>query len=97
MVTTNSKNNVEGYLVEGNTNSYNDFSLTNVNEASFDANQMVIGSKWRGGIPGTPFVFDDRFFIIKDTENNLYKIKFNVLLNDLGERGFPEFQYSLLE
>jgi hypothetical protein len=97
MVTLNTKNNITGYIVEETTISYNNFSISDVNNASFDSNQMIIGRSWRGGIPGGPFVYDDRYYILKDIEGNIYKIKFNSLLNDLGERGYPEFQYSLLD
>ncbi len=97
MVTINTKNNITGYLVEETTLPYNDFSLSDVNNDFFDSNQMVIGSTWRGGIPGGPFVYDDRYYIIKDIDGYIYKIKFNALLNSQGERGYPEFQYSLLD
>ena len=42
-------------------------------------------------------VHTDRFFVIKDANGNFYKVLFRALKNDLGERGYPVFEYKLLQ
>lgn len=36
------------------------------------------------------------FFVVKDTQENIYKLRFTALLSETGERGFPAFEYQLL-
>ncbi|NQX86625.1 MAG: hypothetical protein HRT67_12105 [Flavobacteriaceae bacterium] len=89
----NRKGGALAYQVNTSEYAYDDFSIANVNEASFSENQATIGSNWRSVFNG---VFQDRFFILKDTNGNIYKIKFLALTNENGERGYPKFQYDLL-
>lgn len=60
--------------------------------------QTKIGSSWRsGGGPGTaPAIRTDRFYIIKDSDNNYYKLRFTALTTS-GERGKPKLEYTLLK
>ncbi|MBL7862317.1 MAG: hypothetical protein JNJ65_14225 [Cyclobacteriaceae bacterium] len=60
--------------------------------------QVKIGSSWRsGGGPGvSPAVRTDRFYIIKDSDNNFYKLRFTALTTS-GERGKPKLEYSLIK
>lgn len=91
----NRKGNAVAYQVNTSDFSYEEFSLSNVNQSSFSQNQTVIGSSWRSVFTGS--VNTDRFYIIKDPNENIYKIKFLALTNSNGERGYPEFEYKLLE
>jgi hypothetical protein len=75
---------------------YEDFALTNVNNDNFIADQRGIGSDWRNVFNGGS-IKDDRFFVLKDADGNLYKIRFNTLTDDSGIRGNPKFEYSLLQ
>jgi len=97
MVVTNTKNNVSVYLVEGD--NYEQFSLSNVDDTAFSLDHTTIGSDWRSVFSGT--VTPNIFFVLKDTEDNIYKIEFTSLLgtetNNLGQRGYPKFRYKLLE
>ncbi|MGG7036891.1 MAG: HmuY family protein [Flavobacterium sp.] len=82
--------------------SYADFTKANVVEANFTVSatdQRVIGANWRnGGGPGTlPSIKTDRFYVVKDAAGNYYKIQFLALTNEEGERGYPTFEYSLLQ
>ncbi len=97
-ITTNNLSGVEAYMVETSTKAYADFTVADVDEASFSNDQRAIGSGWRnGGGPGTlPSLKDDVFYILKDTDGNIYKIRFTALLNENGERGFPRFEFELL-
>ncbi|NIK91021.1 hypothetical protein GZ212_02565 [Mangrovimonas sp. CR14] len=102
-VVNNSKTNVGVYMIdteEETDMSYNTFALSHVVENNFTYNdQRAIGSSWRnGGGPGTqPSLKDHVFYIVKDTDGNLYKLKFLAMSNESGERGYPEFVYSLLQ
>ncbi len=105
-VVTNTKGGASSYQVlnsEGFT--YDSFTRANVNETKFTADQRNIGSNWRAtsvvgpdGNPVSQFVVRlDRFFVVKDAAGNIYKLKFTSALSATGERGFPVFQYALLQ
>lgn len=91
----NRKGNVRAYEVLTNQSSYTDFNASNVDASQFQLDQRAIGDKWRDVFEGT--AFDDRFYILQDPNGNLYKLRFLALTNDNGERGFPEFEYKLLQ
>src|SRR5690606_22056247 len=69
---------------EGNNNgkpSYDEFSEANLSGISFSSTKGIIGANWRvtpspspGVVAGTK---KDRFYLIKDGEGNIYKVKFN--------------------
>ncbi|MEI6864663.1 HmuY family protein [Flavicella sp.] len=101
-VVNNTLRDVVIYMIdtdEENTLSYEDFSFGDIDESSFTQDRRSIGSSWRnGGGPSTfPSIKDNIFYILKDTGDNLYKVKFIALTNDAAERGYPEFVYKLLE
>tara|TARA_R110002049_G_scaffold25354_4_gene89163 strand:+ start:1864 stop:2946 length:1083 start_codon:yes stop_codon:yes gene_type:complete len=100
-VTNNIKSTAKVYMVDTATDSftYDTFSLSNVDNTKFTEDQRGIGSSWRnGGGPGSlPSLKDNVFYVINDTDGNLYKLKFLALTNEAGERGYPEFVYSLLQ
>ncbi|CAM3576473.1 HmuY family protein [Zobellia roscoffensis] len=98
-VSTNSKGKVMAYRVTTETKAYQDFSASDIDDQAFDADQRVIGSNWRnGGGPDTlPSLKDDVFFIVKDNDGNRYKLKFTALVNESGVRGYPAFEYELLQ
>ena len=81
---------------------FNSFSSTNVVTSNFmtsATDQRIIGSNWRngGGPNSLPSIKDDRFYVVKDVDGNLYKLRFLALTNDAGERGFPVFEYKTLK
>ncbi|GAA3516326.1 hypothetical protein GCM10022393_33000 [Aquimarina addita] len=94
-VVHNTKGNVAAYEINTNDFSYDDFSITDVNNTSFSIDQTSIGSNWRDVFSGGS-VYADRFYVIKDANNNIYKLKFLAITNNDGERGHPEFEYELL-
>lgn len=105
-VVTNLKGGARSYQVlTSESVTYDNFTLSNVVNANFTEDQRNIGSNWRstsvtgpGGIPVSAFVLKtDRFFVIKDPAGNIYKLKFTGGANSAGERGYPSFQYSLLQ
>ncbi len=103
-VVTNRKGGTRAYQVLNSAGvSYADFTLANVNTANFDLataiDQRAIGSGWRngGGPTSLPSVRDDRFYVLKDTAGNIYKVRFVGLTNAAGERGNPSFEYQILQ
>ena len=104
-VTNNLNGNAKAYQVLTSTFTYETFTLANVDNTKFTADQRNIGSNWRGtsvtgadGIPVSQFVLrTDRFFVIKDPAGNVYKVRFTAGVNAAGERGYPTFQYTILK
>ncbi|MFT5891988.1 MAG: hypothetical protein ACI9Y7_002095 [Dokdonia sp.] len=94
-VITNRKGEASVYSVSTDDFNYTNFTASDVVDAEFNAAQNVIGSSWRSVFDGV--VVDTIFYIIEDPAGNIYKVKFNNLVNQDGERGFPDFEYSLLE
>ncbi|WP_417875836.1 HmuY family protein [Winogradskyella sediminis] len=85
---------------DDSTPSYTDFTLTDVNESSLIYNdRAVIGSGWRSVdyMTGETSVREDRYYIVKDGDNNYYKLRFTAVESETGERGYPQFQYEILE
>lgn len=74
---------------------YKSFSTTDVDNSKFVYNDhRAIGSNWRDVL--NRIVYNNVFFIIKDSNGVIYKLKFNRLTNINGERGYPEFEYKPL-
>lgn len=96
-VLTNSKQNVQSYQVklENNNPSFENFNETNIDNSLFNVSQRTIGSNWRqGGGPGTqPTMYSDRYYIVKDVDGQIYKLKFVALTDNSGVRGFPIFHF----
>ena len=90
----NRKGGVTSYSLVDNTISYKNFTATNVNETLFQESQIVIGSSWRNVFDRT--VNSNIYYVLKDANNNYFKIRFLDLTNENGERGFPRFEYTLL-
>lgn len=92
----NRKGNTAVYEVNTDDFSYDDFLTTDVENTSFSMDQTSIGSNWRDVFSGGS-VNIDRFYVLKDSNNNVYKLKFLAITNNNGERGYPEFEYKLLQ
>jgi hypothetical protein len=75
-----------------------DFSEADLAGLTFQTSQISIGADWRsGGGPGSgPAVRTDRYYIVKDGDENYYKVKFLSLTNN-GERGYPSFEAVLVK
>ncbi|MBQ0785889.1 MAG: HmuY family protein [Oceanihabitans sp.] len=82
------------------TPNYTNFTYDNITEASFVYNdRTIVGSGWRSVdyMTGETSVREDRYYIIKDTDDNYYKLRFTAVESQTGERGYPQFQYELLQ
>lgn len=91
----NRKGSTLAYRVNTTDFQYDNFESNNIIESNFSSDQTIIGSSWRSVFNGT--TYDDRFYIIKDSNGNIYKLKFLALTNNDGVRGYPEFEYKLLQ
>lgn len=98
-VVLQNRNGVETVeLLTANVGSYENFGATNLAGLVYSTNQLGIGTKWRsGGGPGSaPAIRSDRFYIIKDKDGNIYKLRFTALTQD-GQRGRPQIEFALLK
>jgi hypothetical protein len=95
-IVNNSLNNVKAYMVE--TSTYDEFNLEQVEDTNFTSDQRGIGSNWRigGGPNSSPTLKEEVFFVLKDGDENIYKLKFTALTNENGIRGYPAFTYDKL-
>ncbi|SFU32286.1 HmuY protein [Pustulibacterium marinum] len=93
-VITNVVGGVTAYEMSTDDVSYADFSFENIDEINLSDDQRIIGADWRDVFSGG--VYNDRFYVLKDVEGNYYKIKMLALLSESGERGYPEFEYQLI-
>lgn len=107
-VLTNVKGGARSYQVLTTVSTYEAFTLASVTDANFTADQRNIGSNWRStsvtGPSGTPIsgfsLLTNRFYVIKDPAGNIYKLRFTGGVKStepVGERGYPTFEYALLQ
>lgn len=90
--------NVQAVKVMTATKAYADFGEADLAGLTWSSLQTTIGSDWRsgGGPSSGPAVREDRFYIIKDGDNNYYKVRFLALTQN-GERGYPKFEFALVK
>lgn len=95
-VYSNKLGGVQGYLVkETKEVKYDTFTKGNINVSQLkDDRRIPGGGEWRSAFKRT--IKEGVFFVIKDTDGNLYKLKFLQLVNEKGERGYTKFKYELL-
>lgn len=92
-VTHNRKGGVTAYAVKDV--DFGTYMYDNIDFNAFEENQTIIGSTWRDVFSRS--VFDNIFYILKDSNNNIYKIRFLTMTNTNGERGYPKFEYQILK
>ena len=91
----NRKGGVTSYSLLDSAVSYEDFNASNVDTTLLKENQTVIGSSWRDVFKRK--VNTNIFYVLEDSNNNYYKIRFLDLVDGNGERGYPRFEYTLLQ
>lgn len=94
-----SRNGVEtAELLITNAGTYEAFQESNLTGVTWLTTQIGIGAKWRsGGGPGSaPAVRSDRFYLVKDVDGNIYKLRFTALTQN-GERGRPQIEFALVK
>lgn len=97
-IVNNRLENVSAYSVETAEITFDDFSAEDILDNEFSTDQRAIGSTWRvgGGPNSSPILKENLFFVLKDSDENIYKIRFTALTNENGARGFPKFEYEKL-
>ncbi|GAB3934731.1 HmuY family protein [Mucilaginibacter myungsuensis] len=76
---------------------YASYAEANIATTAFVTGRNTIGSNWRA-TTGTVGVRTDRFYVIKDSAGNVYKLKFvSFTTQDGGERGYPKIEYALVK
>lgn len=90
--------NVEAVMVKTADKTYDAFAEADIAALTFSGLQTTIGADWRsgGGPSSAPAVRTDRFYVIKDADNNYYKLRFTAMTKD-GVRGYPAFEYALVK
>jgi hypothetical protein len=94
----NQNRNVSVAKVLVATKAFADFAEADLAAQTWLTAQNAIGSDWRaGGGPSTaPSVRTDRYYIIKDADNNYYKLRFTAMTQN-GDRGYPAFETVLVK
>jgi hypothetical protein len=90
--------NVQVAKVLTSIKSFADFAEADITAQTFLTTQNAIAADWRsgGGPTSTPAVRTDRYYIIKDSDNNYYKIRFTALTQN-NERGYPAYESLLIK
>ncbi|WP_333663376.1 HmuY family protein [Chishuiella changwenlii] len=96
-VVNNLKAGVKAYRVDVSSSvTYDNFNESMIDEVKFQNDQRVIGDSWRQ-VTSPQTIYTDRFYVLKDAENNYYKIKMTSFINASGIRGNPSFEYKLIK
>lgn len=96
LVYINTKGGVTAVEVLGDKDAYAAFNTNGIASLKFSSDIDVIGSKWRagGGPNSAPAVKTDRFYVVKDAANNVYKLRFTSIGD---QRGYPQIEYALVK
>ena len=89
----------EAAEVATSTVTYDNYAESHIASTPFVKTRDAIGSKWRVTSGSAIGVTKDKFYVIKDPEGNVYKLKFvNAGLgSDGGERGKPVIEFKLVK
>lgn len=89
---------VETAMVLNSAVTYENFGVSNLSGLNYNSSQVAIGSGWRSIMPqtGELSLRTDRFYIIKDADDNVHKLRFTAITQD-GERGRPRIEYALVQ
>ena len=83
-------------ITGGDVPTYEDFQESDLANVTFSNSRNVISSHWR--VTTDAGVLKDRFYLIRDQAENVYKLKFLVMgVEDSGQRGYPEIEYKLIK
>lgn len=97
LVFTNYLGGTQSAEVLTSTVSYDAYAEGNIASTTFTTSRNTIAANWRN-TTGTIGVKTDRFYVIKDTAGNVYKLKFiSFTTQDGGTRGYPKIQYTLVK
>jgi hypothetical protein len=75
--------------------SFDAFAEADIAGLNFSTAQSTIGSDWRRTTPAPAATWDDRYYIIRDGDDNYYKLRFTSLTEN-NTRGLPAIEYVLV-
>lgn len=77
---------------------FNEITIDDIGSFNFIDDANVIGYDWKSfDIDDTKYsIIPNIFYIVKDLEENYYKLRFIDFFSDSGERGYPRFEYQRL-
>jgi hypothetical protein len=88
---------VSAVMISTEDYNYDDFGADELSAVTLVSDNIsAIGSSWRTLVDYALVLKDDVFYVIQDGEGNAYKLMFTRLESTSGERGYPEFQFELL-
>lgn len=97
LVFTNHLGGTQVAEVMTSTVAYSAYAESNIATTTFSASRNTISSNWRA-TQGTIGAKTDRFYVVKDSGGNVYKLKFvNFTTQDGGNRGYPKIEYALVK
>ncbi len=79
---------------------YENYVDTNLMSTTLSSDVGSIGDKWRGtsGMPPVMSVRPNRYYILQDTDGNIYKLKFLAIGGADGAiRGYPQLKFDLIK
>ncbi len=90
--------NVQIAKVMTTAKAFADFAEADIAAQTFLTTQNAVASDWRsgGGPTSAPAVRTDRYYIVKDADNNYYKLRFTALTQN-NERGYPAYESVLVK
>jgi hypothetical protein len=82
-------------MVLEDAHAYDEFDSDDLSTVSLSGDNIsAIGSSWRSLIDFALVLNEDRFYVIEDTDQHVYKLKFTRLTSIAGERGYPEITFE---
>lgn len=99
LVFINYLNGTEAAVILATTSTYEAFDEADLAGVTWSSERNTIGADWRVTSPtASAGVKTDRFYLVKDSGGNIYKLKFvSFHPNDGGTRGKPVIKYDLVK
>lgn len=95
---TINREGVSAVMVSTDDHAFDDFGADDISSITFEEDNIsVIGSSWRSLVDFSLVLNEDRFYVIKDSDDNVYKLKFTRLKSLAGERGYPEISFEKIQ
>lgn len=78
-------------------NIFEEIDNSMINSYAFSNNQNIIGFDWKSYVFNEGYIVNpDITYIIKDSKNNYFKLRFIDFYNSNGEKGYPTFEVRKL-
>jgi hypothetical protein len=79
---------------------FNDINSSYISKYQFTSNRNGVGFEWKSFDFNTSFIFTVKpnlTYIIKDTDDKLYKLRFIDFYNEQRVKGYPKFEFILIK